>query len=219
MYGYYIDHDGDGTEGNCIYSCNGDVRSAPYEISTVGGKQAANIDMDNSKNVVPRTTYEEEADDADHYSAMESQKLYVKLPMYERFISTKTRKAADSGSFAGKGRSFPILKAEDVGAALHSLGRAGSGNYDTGTIRTNIKRIAKAKGFALPDSLKDDDAKEGRSTRNKANTGTWKPEGTLWWNLRYGVKSRNCRKRPRPTIRSSSSRRAGVPPAITRLTP
>lgn len=167
--GYYIDHDGDGSEGNCIYSSNGDIRQAPYEIGQVGGKATAHIDMDNSKNVVPRTTYEEEAGDDDHYTSMESQKLYVKLPIYERFISQKTRKAADSGSFAGKGRSFPILKPEDVSAALHSIGRAGSANYDSGTIRANIKRIAKAKGFALPDSLKDDD-KEG---------STWNPDGVL----------------------------------------
>lgn len=168
-YGYYIDHDGDGTEGNCIYNCNGDIRSAPYEIGTQGGKAFAHIDMGNSKNVVPMTTYTEEPDgDEDSYNAMDEAKrpIYLAAPIYERFISTKTRKAADASSFAGKGRSFPILKSEDVSAALHSLGRAGPGNYSTDTIRANIKRIAKAKGFALPDSLKD-------------SVSTWRPEGVL----------------------------------------
>ena len=46
-YGYYIDHDGDGTEGNCIYSCNGDIRQAPYELGMRGGKATAHVDMEN----------------------------------------------------------------------------------------------------------------------------------------------------------------------------
>lgn len=163
-YGYYIDHDGDGTEGNCIYCCNGDIRSAPYELGTVGGKATQSIDFDNSTNVVPVTQYVPEADDSDHYTSMDEafkrDKLYTGLPVYERFISKKSRDSADTSSFAGKGRSFPILKAEDVPAALHSIGRAGPGNFSSDVIRKNIKRIATAKGFALPDSLKDDDTDE-----------------------------------------------------------
>jgi hypothetical protein len=171
----YIDHDGDGTEGNCIFSCKGDIRSAPYEISSRNGKAPeASIDFDNSKNVLPVTSYVPEAEDGEEYTsmdeAMRKDGIYLQLPLYERFIGTKARKQADASSFAGKGRSFPILKPEDVSAALHSIGRAGPGNYSSDTLRANIKRIAKSKGFALPDSLKDDD-KEAKST--------WKPEGTL----------------------------------------
>jgi len=169
----YIDHDGDGTEGNCTYMCKGDMRQAPYEIGTSGGKAAASIDFDNSKNVVPQTTYVPEAEDSDHYTSMGEafieKKLYTELPVYERFISQKTRDAADSSSFAGKGSSFPILKAADVSAALHSIGRAGPGNYSGDTIRANIKKIAKKKGFPLPDSLKD----PGEAV------STWKPQGVL----------------------------------------
>jgi hypothetical protein len=171
-YGYYIDHDGDGTEGNVVYCCNGDIKQAPYEIGGVAGKAPeASIDFDSAIDVLPVTTYVPEADDQDHYASMESERLYAAVPVYERFISAKTRKAADSGSFAGKGKSFPILKAEDVSAALHSIGRAGPGNYSSDVIRANIKKIAKAKGFALPDSLKDDSDSSERST--------WKPEGIL----------------------------------------
>jgi hypothetical protein len=170
----YIDHDGDGSEGNVVYSCKGDIRQAPYEMGMRGGKATTSIDHENSKNVVPVTQYIPEADDDDHYTsmdeAMRESGIYLQLPIYERFISTKTRKAADAGSFAGKGRSFPILKPEDVSAALHSIGRAGSANYSSDTLRSNIKRIAKAKGFALPDSLKDDSDKERRA---------WKPDGVL----------------------------------------
>ena len=165
----YLDHDGDGSEGNCTYMCKGDIRQAPYEISNVGGKSAANIDFDSSSNVVPVTQYVPEAEDDDHYTGMQEAKLYAEIPAYERFIPKKTRDAADSGSFAGKGRSFPILKQQDVSAALHSIGRAGPGNYSADTIRANIKKIAKAKGFALPDSLKDD-GKE---------SSTWRPDGLL----------------------------------------
>src|SRR5262249_38180851 len=53
-----------------------------------------------------------------------------------------------AGSFAGKNKSFPILKAGDVMAAVHAMGRAGSDNYDAATLKANIIRIAKAKGFA-----------------------------------------------------------------------
>jgi len=169
----YLDHDGDGTEGNCTYVCKGDIRQAPYELGTRGGKATGGIDFDSSKNVIPVTSYVPEAGDDESYTsmdeAMRKEGLYLQLPVYERFIGAKARNSADSGSFAGKGKSFPILKAEDVSAALHSIGRAGPGNYSSDTLKSNIKRIAKAKGFALPDSLKDAD--EAKST--------WKPEGTL----------------------------------------
>lgn len=161
---YYLDHDGDGETGNCVYCCDGDTLSAPYTISDVNGKAACSVDMENAVDVVPVMTYQPEAEDADHYVAMESEKLYAVAPVYERFISKSTRKAASGDSFAGKGRSFPILKAEDVSAALHSIGRAGPGNYSSDTIRSNIKRIAKAKGFALPDSLKDTASESDRNT-------------------------------------------------------
>lgn len=165
-YGYYIDHTGDGELGDCIYSCNGDIRSAPYELGTVGGKQTANIDMENSKNVVPRTTYEEEADDDDHYTAMgealKASNIYTDLPLYERFISKGERANADDSSFAGKGKSFPILKPGDVGAAVHAMGRAGSANYGMAALKSNIIRIAKKKGFgsSLPKSWQGDDSSE-----------------------------------------------------------
>lgn len=150
-YGYYIDHTGDGESGDCIYSCDGDVRSAPYTLGKVGGKPTANIDMENSKNVVPVTTYEEEAGDDDHYTAMgeafKVENIYTDLPIYERFIAKAERDAADDSSFAGKGKSFPILKPSDVQAAVHAMGRAGSDNYGPAQLKANIIRIAKAKGF------------------------------------------------------------------------
>ena len=73
-----------------------------------------------------------------------------------RDISQAERDDAASGDFAGKNRSFPILKPADVQAALHSIGRAGSNNYDSATLRRRILAIAKRKGFPLPKSASED---------------------------------------------------------------
>lgn len=164
----YVDHTGDGETGDCIYMCNGDMKKAPYELATVGGKLAATLHTEDATNVMPVTNYAEEADDDDHYAAMQESfkkdNLYTELPLYERFISKTERNAADESSFAGKGKSFPILKPSDVSAAVHAMGRAGSSNYGPAQLKANIIRIAKAKGFTseLPKAWRGDssDAKE-----------------------------------------------------------
>jgi hypothetical protein len=180
-YGSYIDHDGDGESGDCIYSCNGDIRKAPYEIANQGGKATAHIDMDDSTNVVPVTSYQEEADEDDHYAGMQESfktaKLYADLPVYERFISKSERDNADSGDFAGKGKSFPILKPSDVSAAVHAMGRAGSSNLGMAALKANIIRIAKKKGWtsSLPKSWQSDsssDSKEAIRARQLAAAQT-----------------------------------------------
>lgn len=165
-YGYYIDHNGDGQSGDCIYSSGGDTMSCPYTMDTVGGKAATHLDTENAKKVQPHVSYEEVADDDDHYASMEAQKLYADLdssklretiPVFERFISKAERAAADEGNFAGKGKSYPILKPKDVGAAVHAMGRAGSGNYGMAQLKSNIVRIAKKKGWTneLPKEWRD----------------------------------------------------------------
>lgn len=151
----YIDHTGDGTTGDCIYSVNGDVKKAPYELGEVGGKATGSIDTAKAKSVIPVTTYQEEADDTDHYTTMESTRMYTATPIYERFISKDTRKSMSADDFAGKNRSFPISTQADVEAAFHSLGRAGSDNYGSSTIRANIIKIAKRKGLTLPASAQE----------------------------------------------------------------
>lgn len=167
----YLDHTGDGDSGDVIYSHNGDVRKAAYENSSVGGKQTTSIDHENSVNVVPCTTYEEEADEDDHYAGMneslKAAKLYTELPLYERFISKGERENADEGSFAGKGKSFPILKPGDVQAAVHAMGRAGSANYGMAQLKANIIRIAKKKGWAkyLPKAWQDGSSSESLRSR------------------------------------------------------
>lgn len=149
---------GDDSSGDVVFNRHdpksGHVQTlkAPYSLGMTNGKRTAEIDHDSAENVVPRTTYEPEADDEDTMLSMESAakkaNLYKSLPAYERFISKSERDAADSGSFAGKGKSFPILKPGDVMAAVHSMGRAGSENVGTSTLKANIIRIAKKKGWA-----------------------------------------------------------------------
>ena len=177
-WAYYVDHFGDGESGDVIYSCDSDTMKASYEIS--GGDTAAAkcvIDFDGAQDVVPRTVYEPEADEADHYAAMEeslkSENLCTGLPLYERFISKKERDSATSEDFAGKGKSFPILKPEDVSAAAHAMGRAGTGNLGPSGIKARIIAIAKRKGWTkqLPKAWQSDSADSMESSVTSANKG------------------------------------------------
>lgn len=181
-YGYYVDHAGDDT-GDVIYSCNGDLRKCGYSISDAGGKAVVTLDSENSVDVVPVTTYQEEADEADHYASMESAlkagNIYTDLPLYERFISKDERAAAGADDFAGKGKSFPILKPEDVTAAAHAMGRAGSGNLGPSGIKARIIAIAKRKGWTshLPKAWQGDSPKESATPEIK-NPDSGVPRGT-----------------------------------------
>lgn len=165
---WLVDIIGDGESGDVIYCRNGDMKQAPYEIRTVNGKSTATIDTESAFDVLPRTVYEPEADEDDHYASMESKRLYTKgpIPFLERTISKDERDAAEPGSFAGKGKSFPILKREDIMAAVHAMGRAGPDNYSTATLKKNIIAIAKKKGWtsSLPKAWQDgeDDAAEAQ---------------------------------------------------------
>lgn len=167
-WGYYVDHFGDEASGDVIFSCDSDCRRAPYTIEGATGGSAAkcSIDFEGAVCVVPRTVYELEAGEADHYAKMEeslkAEKLYTALPLYERYISKAERDSADAGDFAGKGRSFPILKRGDVMAAVHAMGRAGEGNATPKALKAKIISIAKRKGWtdALPKSWRTEQTTE-----------------------------------------------------------
>lgn len=162
-WAYYVDHFGDGESGDVIYSANSDMLRAPYSITSGDGSSAkCAIEFDSAMSVVPRTVYEIEADEADHYAAMEESlktaKLYTALPLYERFISKDERSKASADDFAGKGKSFPILKPGDVMAAVHAMGRAGSDNSSAAILKRRIIAIAKRKGWEkyLPKSWRSE---------------------------------------------------------------
>lgn len=180
-WAYYVDHFGDSETGDVIYSCDGDVMRAGYEISGGTGTAAkCVIDFEQAEDVMPRTVYEVEQDEEDHYAQMgESftrESLYTELPLYERFISKAEREKAGADDFAGKGRSFPILKPDDVMAAVRSIGRAGSGNVGPSAIKARIIAIAKRKGWEkyLPKSWRGEgDAAAGKeSAAHTATQGT-----------------------------------------------
>jgi len=170
QYYYVVDIFGDDQSGDVVYSCGGDLMKAPYEFSQVNGKQVAAINVDQAVDVVPRTTYEEEADEEDHYATMEAdfktEGLYTELPLYERFISKSERDAAGSEDFAGKGKSFPILKPGDIMAAVRSMGRAGASNLGPSSIKAKIIAIAKRKGWTkyLPKAWQSSSSSESAVT-------------------------------------------------------
>lgn len=95
--------------------------------------------------------------DAIQNDAKAAQKSGGFLSWIKRNISTEERNSASESDFAGPNRSFPILKAADVSAALHSLGRT---KGDRDAIRRKIISIAKRKGFPLPESVQEDSKKE-----------------------------------------------------------
>ena len=162
-WAHYVDHTGDGSKGDVIYECEGDMRSCPYEMGEIGGKHAANVDIASSKKVMPSVSYQPVADDIDQYTTMEAANLeaanlYTKgpVPLCERYISKAQRDKMDPADFAGKGKSFPIDSPEDIDAAIHSIGRAGSDNHSANTLQKNITAIAKRKGSSFVAKLPKD---------------------------------------------------------------
>lgn len=169
-WGSYLDHMGDDNSGDVIYSCSGDTMSCPYEIASNGDGVAstAKLDMDSARKVSPRVTYEDmpEDEDDDGMATMYEAALYTRggIPLVERFVSKAERDQMDEGDFAGKGKSFPVNKPGDIMAAVHSMGRAGTGNYGPAALKANIIRIAKKKGWTkyLPKAWQGADAKEAK---------------------------------------------------------
>lgn len=58
---YLVDIFGTDTAGEVVYSCDGDLKKAPYTCSTIG----ATIDIAKAQDVVPLTTYEVETGDVE----------------------------------------------------------------------------------------------------------------------------------------------------------
>jgi hypothetical protein len=70
-------------------------------------------------------------------------------PELRRDIPQHERDSMDAADFAGKDKSFPINRPEDVAAAAASMGRAGPGNYSTDELKRRIIAIARRKGAAF----------------------------------------------------------------------
>lgn len=183
-YAYYVDHNGDGESGDCVYGCDGSRYSAPYEIQNQGGKTTANLDTANAQKVATRTSYEPVADDADNYASMMEAGLYTKgpIPLIERFISKGERDKMAPEDFAGKGKSFPINTPGDIAAAVHSMGRAGDKNVGASTLKSRIVAIAKRKGWEkyLPKTWQGAETAEAESRQSSA-AGTLKLTESIDW--------------------------------------
>jgi hypothetical protein len=172
-WGSYLDHFGDSESGDVVYSSDGDTFKAPYEISNETGAAKCVIDHDKKTDVAPRTVYDEEQDEGDHMASMVEAAIYTPgpLPLCERFVSKSERSSMDESDFAGKGKSFPINKPEDVMAAVRSIGRAGSGNLGPSGIKARIISIAKRKGWTkyLPKSWQAGEAKASESEHSSGS--------------------------------------------------
>lgn len=174
-YCYVRDVFGDDSSGDVVYCRGNETYRASYEIGLANGNRTTSIDTANEICVLPRTVYDVEADEDDHMAgmsdadvdeALKTETVFERfpgskawrVPLRERFISKDERDAADASDFAGKGKSYPILKPGDVMAAVHAMGRAGSDNKSTNALKAAIIRIAKRKGWAkyLPKAWQGD---------------------------------------------------------------
>ena len=156
---------GDDESGDVVYCCGGDLKRATYTIAHDGDNISVSIDTASAYDVYRITTYVPEAAEPGTMSEAErfpGSAAWKSRPLSERFISKAERDSANSKDFAGSGTSFPILRKSDVMAAVRSIGRGVAGGQKSSTLKANIKKIAKRKGFgdALPDAWKDKAAAE-----------------------------------------------------------
>ena len=206
----YIDHDGDGSEGNVIYCCKGNTCQSPYEMGAIKGKApTAQIDFATKKNVLPVTQYLPEPEDEDHYTAMDEafrkDKLYTELPVYERFISQKTRDAADTGDLPGRADPFLFLSLPT--SRPHCIRLAAPDQATIRAMRCDLASRASpsAKAFRFPTL--------SRTAKTRAATRAAKASN--WLRPRRSPKARSS-LRLRQSIRSSRSfPQAAARPATT----
>lgn len=128
---YLVDVFGDAETGDMVYQCGDGLFMCAYEITADGESRGTVIHMSAATPVMPRTVY----DVADGTTVL------------ERKITKAERDGANATDYAGKNKSFPIMKTGDVQAAVKSIGRAGADNYAEAQLKANIIRIAKRKGY------------------------------------------------------------------------
>lgn len=90
-----------------------------------------------------------------------------KIAGNEKYYSQKARDKMPDSDFAGPHQSFPIRTQQDVYNAARLVGHAAN----PAAVKAAIIRIAKRKGFSLPDSWQEDKPKEAATT-----TSTFKPK-------------------------------------------
>jgi hypothetical protein len=95
---------------------------------------------------------------ADLAKLLEHRALAEKRQMDPSVGGGVDRDKIPAANFAGRDRSFPIVKPGDVSDAASSIGRAGTDNYSSDKLKENIIRIARRLGpefvQELPESWK-----------------------------------------------------------------
>lgn len=113
----------------------------------------------------------------------------------ERDFSTKKRAAMDLSDFGDpEKRAFPVMNQEDLDNAARLLGHADN----PAAVKKRLIAIAKRKGLSLPDSWKEDDAKE--STFAPAALGRSKIATLTTCFLQDGAVSLNGRQYPKEAV-------------------
>ena len=170
-------------EDTVIVSIGDDLYAIPYTLADVRGDMVATLGTPVVVECayVPTGTTDVEPDENIEAlrTLIHGQKGVL---LAERDIPDKAREKMADSDFAGKDKSFPIAKPEDVVAAAKSIGRAGADNFSTDELKANIIKIAKRKGASfvaqLPDAWKENPAKEsftaGDTALIKKGTGKGK---------------------------------------------
>lgn len=124
-----------------------------------------------------------------------ARKLQDKQSDAERYYSQKARAKMDTSDFAGPHRSFPIMSQQDVFNAARLIGQAD----DPAAVKAAIIRVAKRKGFKLPDSWqKEEDGKKPKESAALPGTSRLATMITCW--LEDGAISLNGRQYPREAV-------------------
>ncbi len=133
------------------------IYQIPYEVNAGGDQDGDDVVLGEPMEVdVAYVAAKDAPDDqtaTDGDDIIEARARRANVRMRERNIPQSVRKTLTAGDFAGKGKSFPIVKPADIAAAASSIGRAGSDNYSSDKLKSNIIAIANKKGSAFTAQL------------------------------------------------------------------
>lgn len=152
-YGYYVDHSGDGSEGQVVYQSGGKLKQAPYSMGkNADGKQSTTVNTDKAKNVTAVTSYKESDGRPAISRKPPSSEDIARLNALQEsgILSAAQVQEALSASSDGKPSSdvnretSPLLKLNESTswAADHALNLIEA----AGAVRMPIKLIAPGKG-------------------------------------------------------------------------
>ncbi len=131
-WGYYIDYIGGADSGDVIYSCHSEIKKASYTITIGDGTSKCMIDFAGAKDVVPRTTYEQELEPA-HESAKPDA---AALTLIESACTVGPLTLTEAATGTARKTSVPIK--------LIGPGKGSSAFYPAEALKTSGPRVFKA---------------------------------------------------------------------------